>query len=159
MKFSSRSPEDTVRFGEVLGGFAASGDLFLLKGDLGSGKTSLTQGIVWGAGIDEYVRSPTFVLVSHYSGKIDVHHMDLYRLEMVGEFLELGLEEYFDGLGCCVIEWADKAARHLPCEHLLVTLEYVGENERLVSVEGHGDRYIRILNGLQEYVDDHGTSH
>ena len=155
----SRSPEETQAIGRVLGEMAAPGDLFLLEGELGTGKTCLTQGIAWGMGVKEYVRSPTFVLVSQYQGRIPLYHADLYRLEIVGALLDMGLEEYFHGSGCCVVEWAEKGAFAMPQDHLWVHLEYVSETERSLQLRAYGDRYLNLLAQLKPRLEPYGTSH
>ena len=110
LTLSSYGPEETQAIGRILGRSAEPGDVFLLVGDLGAGKTCLTQGILFGLGSEEFARSPTFVLVSQYPGRLTMYHMDLYRLDTFAEVLDLGLDEYLFGDGVSVVEWADKAA-------------------------------------------------
>ena len=83
----------------------------LLEGELGSGKTCLTQGILWGLGGTEYARSPTFVLMAQYAARLTLYHVDLYRVESVAEAADLGLDEVVSGEGVTVIEWADRGGR------------------------------------------------
>src|SRR3990172_9040437 len=140
--FTSHSPQETQRLGALLGSLARKGDVCLLVGQLGAGKTCLVQGIAWGLGIQEYVRSPSFVLVGQYQGRLLLYHVDLYRLERVPEIADLGLEEYFEGGGVSVVEWADRAGELMPPEHLLVRLETLGEEEeRLIRLTPVGERY------------------
>jgi tRNA threonylcarbamoyladenosine biosynthesis protein TsaE len=146
----SRSPAWTRRIGVSLGRHAEAGDVILLCGDLGAGKTCLTQGIAKGLGIGGYVRSPTFVLVSIHQGRLPLYHMDIYRLDHVAEVLDLGLEEYLAGGGVSVIEWADKALEAFPQPFLIVTLDFDGEKERLIRLEPRGERY----EGLALQVQD-----
>ncbi|MDA0770525.1 MAG: tRNA (adenosine(37)-N6)-threonylcarbamoyltransferase complex ATPase subunit type 1 TsaE [Chloroflexi bacterium] len=145
---NSDGPEDTQAIGRVLGESAEPGDVFLLVGDLGAGKTCLTQGILFGLGSDEFARSPTFVLVSQYSGRLTMYHMDLYRLNSFSEVLDLGLDEYLFGDGVSVVEWADKAAGAFPESHMLVEIEYTGEESRRLRLTAHGDRYLQILSAI-----------
>ena len=91
-----------------MGELVQSGDIFLLTGDLGTGKTCLTQGIARGLGIEEYAFSPSFVIIREYHGRLPLYHIDFYRLDNIDEIADLGLEEYFYSKGVCVIEWAEK---------------------------------------------------
>jgi tRNA threonylcarbamoyladenosine biosynthesis protein TsaE len=120
--------------GVQLGKMAKAGDIFLLIGDLGTGKTCLTQGIARGLGVKDYVSSPSFVLVKEYYGRLPLYHIDLYRLN-VGEVEDLGLEEYLYGKGVCVIEWAEKAFGILPQEQISVKIEHLSETERKIYLE------------------------
>ena len=142
---NSHSARETTRIGRILGQFAEVGDVFLLSGELGAGKTCLTQGIAKGLGIEEYVRSPTFVLVSVHKGRLPLYHIDIYRLDEVAEVVDLGLDEYLAGDGVSVIEWASKALEVFPQPYMLVTLDYEGEKERQIRLEPVGERYERLL--------------
>ena len=116
LELATRIPEQTQALGTRLGKIARPGDVILLVGKLGAGKTCLTQGIAWGLGIDEYAASPSFVLVRELHGRLPLYHVDFYRLENLEEIAELGLDEYFYGQGVSVVEWADKAMELLPPE-------------------------------------------
>ena len=107
---TTKSPEETLIFGENLGKCLEPGDIVLLFGDLGAGKTTLTQGICKGLGLPsgEYIRSPTFTLINEYLGKIPIYHIDLYRMENLEEIESLGLEEVFFGAGVSIVEWSEK---------------------------------------------------
>ena len=155
---SSHSAGETRRIGASLGRYAQPGDILLLCGDLGAGKTCLTQGIAKGLGIHEYVRSPTFVLVSIHQGRLPLYHIDIYRLDLVAEVLDLGLEEYLAGDGVSVIEWADKALEVFPQPFLLVTLDFEGENERVIRLEPRGERYERLVLQVQEELSKRRSS-
>ena len=146
----SCSPEQTQRLGKHLGEMAQAGDLFLLAGTLGSGKTCLAQGIACGLGVQEYAVSPTFVLVREYHGRLPMYHIDLYRLDHIEEIVDLALEEYLYGNGICVIEWAEKGMDVLPGEHLLVKLSNNSASERLLVLEPYGEHYRRMLTSLKE---------
>lgn len=102
------SPEETRELGRKLGKFASAGDIYLLVGQLGAGKTCLTQGIAWGLGIEEYTLSPSFVIMRELYGRLPLYHMDFYRLDNIKEIADLGLDDYLYGHGVCVIEWAEK---------------------------------------------------
>ena len=120
MKLTSHSPEQTQRLGVSIGEVVLPGDILLLSGDLGVGKTCLTQGIAWGLGIKEYAVSPSFVLVRELYGRLPLYHIDLYRLDHIEEIEDLGLDDYLYGRGVCVVEWAEKGLAVLPTEHLLI---------------------------------------
>src|SRR5512137_719379 len=117
LKLISHSPEETRQIGTRLGELAQAGDIFLLSGNLGAGKTCLTQGIAWGLGSQEYALSPTFVLMRELKGRLPLYHIDLYRLDRIEEITDLGLDDYLYGQGLRVIEWAEKGLRVLPVEN------------------------------------------
>jgi tRNA threonylcarbamoyladenosine biosynthesis protein TsaE len=141
----SHSLAQTQRLGVRLGELLRGGELLLLDGDLGTGKTSLTQGIAEGLGVREVVSSPTFTLLKEYEGRLPLYHFDLYRLEDATEILDLGFEEYFESNGVCVVEWAGKADSLWPSEHLRIRLKMVSETKRGVLLGGQGARYIDLL--------------
>ena len=149
----SHSPEDTHRIGRRLGELAQGGDVFLLVGTLGAGKTCLTQGIAWGLGIDYYASSPSFVVVKEYKGRLPLYHMDLYRLDRIEEIGELGLDDYLYGNGLCVVEWAEKGLSLLPQEHLFVRLDFLSQTERNLYFEPRGTRYLELVERLQHLMD------
>ncbi|HEY7348897.1 MAG TPA: tRNA (adenosine(37)-N6)-threonylcarbamoyltransferase complex ATPase subunit type 1 TsaE [Ktedonobacterales bacterium] len=135
----------TQRLGARLGELLCGGDLVLLDGDLGTGKTSLTQGIAEGLGVREVVSSPTFTLLKEYEGRLPLYHFDLYRLDDASEILDLGFEEYFESHGVCVVEWANKAEHLWPSEHLRIRLKMISETKRGVLLSGQGARYVNML--------------
>lgn len=150
LKFISHSPEQTQKLGTELGKHARKGDVFLLSGDLGSGKTCLTQGIAWGLDVKEYAFSPSFVLIREYHGRLPLYHVDFYRLDSIEEIIDLALDEYLFGSGICVIEWAEKGTAVLPEESLHITLEYIpdSDTDRLVMLQAHGDRYRELVESI-----------
>lgn len=122
--YESHRPEDTFAIGEKIGREAAPGLLCILIGDLGAGKTALTQGIARGLGILETVNSPTFTIAQVYEGgRLPLYHLDVYRIRDISEMEEIGYEDYFYGNGVCVVEWADLIAELLPVERLQITIE------------------------------------
>jgi tRNA threonylcarbamoyladenosine biosynthesis protein TsaE len=147
-KLISHSPEQTQRLGKRLGELSQAGDVLLLTGNLGSGKTCLTQGIAWGLGVKEYAFSPSFVIVREYHGRLPLYHIDFYRLDRIEEIADLGLDEYLYGQGVCVVEWADKGAALMPDEHLLINLSYISDAERSISLDARGNRYADLLSHL-----------
>lgn len=119
--------ERTIALGHLLGATARAGGVIALVGDLGAGKTTFTQGFCAGVGgIDpESVSSPTFVLLQHYPGRLTVHHFDVYRLESLEQFWDLGPSEYCQGDGVALVEWADRVAPLLPDDRLEIELIHV----------------------------------
>jgi tRNA threonylcarbamoyladenosine biosynthesis protein TsaE len=110
IQFETHSPSETLILGEKIGRHLGAGDIVFLFGDLGAGKTTLTQGIARGLGVakEEYVRSPSFTLVNEYRGNIPVFHVDLYRIASFRELEDLSLEEVFSDQGVSIVEWAEK---------------------------------------------------
>ena len=136
--------------GKRIGEIALSGDVFLLSGNLGAGKTCFTQGLAWGLGIDEYAMSPTFIIVRELYGRLPLYHIDLYRLDRIEETTDLGLDDYIYGHGVCVIEWAEKALNILPKEHLLIEINYIDTTERCFQIKPRGRRYESIVEQLRQ---------
>ncbi|MFC1861615.1 tRNA (adenosine(37)-N6)-threonylcarbamoyltransferase complex ATPase subunit type 1 TsaE [Chloroflexota bacterium] len=145
LELISHSPEETQKLGSRLGEVALPGDIYLLMGNLGAGKTCLTQGIAWGLGSQEYALSPSFMLVRELYGRLPLYHIDLYRLDNIEEIADLGLDEYLYGQGICVIEWAEKGMSVLPVEHLLIQIDYLSETERRFSIKPGGERYEEVV--------------
>jgi len=149
LEIVSDSPEQTKRVGIRLGKLAKPGDIILLIGTLGAGKTCLTQGIALGLGIHQYTASPSFVLIREYQGKLPLYHIDLYRLDRIEEVAQLGLDDYLYVKGVCVVEWADKRLTVLPEEHLLIEMQIVSSTKRKLSLVPLGRRYIQMLSKLK----------
>ncbi|MCZ6614550.1 MAG: tRNA (adenosine(37)-N6)-threonylcarbamoyltransferase complex ATPase subunit type 1 TsaE [Chloroflexi bacterium] len=152
----THSPEQTQALGQRLGQAAMPNHLFLLAGELGAGKTCLTQGIARGLGIDSHVRSPTFVLATEHRGRLMLYHIDLYRLDQLHEVQDLGLDEYIEGGGVCVVEWADKAMPVFPAEHLMIEMEHTGDESRSLTFTAHGNRYTELLRAFSKSIGTAG---
>ncbi|MFH1003764.1 MAG: tRNA (adenosine(37)-N6)-threonylcarbamoyltransferase complex ATPase subunit type 1 TsaE [Chloroflexota bacterium] len=149
-RLTSRSPEATGQLGVRLGELARPGDTFLLSGPLGAGKTCLTQGIARGLGSRDYAVSPTFNLVRELEGRLPLYHIDLYRLDRLEEIEDLGLDDYFQGNGVCVVEWAEKGLGALPAEHLGIEIGYLSDNERTLAFQARGERYAALLQQVKQ---------
>lgn len=149
LTFHSHSEEDTRAFGARLAGHLQGGELIGLRGELGSGKTSLVRGMAEALGVPAHkVRSPSFILIAEYGGgRLPVYHIDLYRLAP-SDVDRVALREYLYGRGVCVIEWFERLGEHP--QHLEVDLTFVGENERLLVVTADGERYDALLAALRE---------
>ncbi len=141
LSFISHSPRETQEMGQRLGELAQPGDVILLVGGLGTGKTCLVQGLATGLAIEEYVLSPTFVLVRQYQGRLTLYHIDLYRLQVGAEVEELGLDDYFYGDGVAVVEWADRALALMPPERLLIEMKILSPRKRHLTLKPQGRRY------------------
>jgi tRNA threonylcarbamoyladenosine biosynthesis protein TsaE len=139
----------TEALGRRLSGLLFPGAVVALVGPLGAGKTHLVRAVVEGLGADgRVVSSPTFVLIQEYNARLPVYHFDAYRLRSEAEFFDLGAQEYFEGDGVCLVEWADRVPGCLPREHLTVRLEITGETSRRAVVEGGGSRYKAVARSL-----------
>ena len=151
LKLNSHSPEQTQLLGSYLGELAQKADVFLLAGELGTGKTCLVQGIARGLDVKEYALSPSFVILREYHGRLPVYHIDFYRLEHIEEIADLKLEEYFYGDGLCVVEWAEKGFQIVPRNHLLITLQYIpaSETKRSIRLKPRGERYCELIERLK----------
>lgn len=130
----TKSAEETVELGRKIGAFLLPNEVIALTGQLGAGKTTLIQGIADGIGVQDYVTSPTFIIINEYQGRLPFYHIDLYRLDNVAQIAELGIEEYFTRGGVCVIEWAEKLAGLLPAQAERLDLAVKSENEREICV-------------------------
>ena len=143
MVVETRSPEETFALGEKIGRTALPGQIYTLTGDLGVGKTVLTQGVAAGLGIREAVNSPTFTIVQVYEeGRLPFYHFDVYRIGDIEEMEEIGYDDYFFGNGVCLIEWAELIADILPEEHISIKIEKdlsQGFDYRRITVEGLPD--------------------
>lgn len=135
------NPSEMRAVAQDLAAVLRPGDVILLKGDLGAGKTTWTQGLAKGLGVIEEVTSPTFVIVSEYhSGRLPLYHIDAYRLEDPAEAENLGLPELFEGDGVTVVEWPERLEGYLPEDALILTLSYCGVGRELTyQVQGHSD--------------------
>jgi len=146
------SESGTRALGQAIGALAQPGDVLLLSGELGTGKTCLVRGIAAGIGAPANAFSPSFVLVREYKGRLTLYHMDFYRLDNTEEIADLGIDDYLDGDGLCAIEWAERAKSLLPAEHLAVYLSYDPElpDARTVVLSASGKRYNYLVALLRQ---------
>jgi tRNA threonylcarbamoyladenosine biosynthesis protein TsaE len=149
--FQTKNPSETIRIGKRIGSLLMPGDVLALVGELGAGKTQFIKGLAAGTGVKKsiYLTSPSFTLINEYVGKVPFYHIDLYRLESEREAEELGLEEYFQGGGITVIEWADKIPSLLHLEILYIHIVYTGKHSRSLEVIGKGKRYLNLVHQIQ----------
>jgi tRNA threonylcarbamoyladenosine biosynthesis protein TsaE len=143
--------EQTLAFGYHIGTVVQAGDVILLTGDLGAGKTTLTQAIGRGLQVAArcYITSPTFSLLHEYPGRIPLYHMDLYRLAGEEEIEELGFEEYIYGQGLTVIEWPERLGELTPRNYLEIKLISPTPETRHVTLSAHGDMCCRLKDFLE----------
>lgn len=133
----------TAAFGRRLGALLFPNAVVALIGPLGAGKTQLARAMAEGLGIANpaAVTSPTFTLIHEYPARLPIFHFDAYRLNRPNEFLDLGVTEYYEAGGVCLIEWADKVEAALPTERLTIRLVPVDQNRRRADVVGVGEKY------------------
>jgi len=145
----SASSDDTFRIGTIIGARAERGDIIALIGDLGTGKTRLTQGIAAGLEVPSPypITSPTFTLINEYPGRYVLYHFDIYRLEGSKDLEDMGYEDYFYGDGVVVIEWAERIRDILPEGALYINLTYMNEHMRELIITGKEDK-INIIKNL-----------
>lgn len=146
----SKSVLETEQLGEKIGKKLWAGCLVSLNGDLGTGKTAFTRGITKSQGIDtDNVSSPTFNLMNSYSGTTNVTHFDLYRLKNEEELEDIG---FYDSINnddkITIIEWSDKFTHSLPQDKLNVLIEYIDENQRVIFIAPHGEKYLQLCKEL-----------
>jgi len=148
----AESEEDTLAFGKRIGENLRPGDILLLYGDLGSGKTVLSKGIACGTGVSDMVTSPTFTLMNPYAGKYPVYHFDLYRLTRPEELYDLDYEEYFYGDGIAIVEWPERMGHLLPEEYMKICLFKTDSvTRRKITLEPFGRRFEELEEVLRPY--------
>jgi tRNA threonylcarbamoyladenosine biosynthesis protein TsaE len=147
-KLLTHSKEETKALGKALSAFLRPGDVILLEGDLGAGKTTFVGGVADGLHIQEDVISPTFnIMKCYFHGSLPLYHIDAYRLE--GQNIEIGLDEYIEGDGACFIEWPDFIAPLIPEEKLEIVLRNVGQNDREIVMKSDAARFEEIIGKLE----------
>jgi tRNA threonylcarbamoyladenosine biosynthesis protein TsaE len=141
------SPDETRNLAERLASRLVAGDIITLTGDLGAGKTTFTQGLAKGLGVNRNVNSPTFTIIKEYQGlNFPLYHMDAYRLE--DQYEDLGLDEYFYGQGICVIEWPQMIEEQLPVQRLDITILKSGDEDRVFQFTPLGRRYDELVKDV-----------
>lgn len=140
MKYISNSEKDTYNLAKKFEEKLRGGEVVVLNGDLGAGKTTFTKGLCKALGVTENVTSPTFTLMNIYqSGRLKLYHFDMYRIEDESEALELGLDEFFNSNGVCMIEWAENIRNMIPKNHITINITKLGENSREFEFLGLGE--------------------
>ena len=146
--------DELNHFANVLVRHLEPSDLILLNGDLGAGKTTLTQFIGKHLGVKRNINSPTFNIIKSYTGSnLKLHHMDCYRLEDSDE--DLGFDEYFQDEGITIIEWSQFIQDLLPKEHLIINIETLSETKRTIKLEAQGTHYLKVKEEVEsEFIND-----
>jgi tRNA threonylcarbamoyladenosine biosynthesis protein TsaE len=140
------SAAETIEFGRTVGQQLKGGEVFGISGPLGSGKTHFIKGIAKGAGCGDggNVNSPTFVLVNEYSGRLDLYHIDAYRLDSLEEFEMIGFDDYCYETSVVLVEWADKIAEAIKdVDYITIELSHEGQNERRIHIK-NAPEYIML---------------
>ena len=135
--FHTNTPVETEKVGHIIGQTLVKRDIVALIGDLGAGKTCLTRGLASGLGLlsPQEVTSPSYTLINEYEGQIPIYHIDLYRIDQSEEVWDLGLDEYLESEGVCIIEWADIILQELPNHTIEIKLNWLGENRRSIETK------------------------
>lgn len=146
--FISKSEQDTINFAKKLASKMHKGDIIVLTGELGSGKTKFTQGFLEFFGLEKEISSPTFTIVNEYNApnNLNIYHFDVYRLSDIDEFYAIGGDEYFEN-GICIIEWGETIKEALPKDYIHITFEKESndENYRKLIIETFGNKYTDLF--------------
>ncbi len=147
------APEETKELAAAIAALCGAGDLILLVGDLGAGKTAFTQGFGVALGVEDPITSPTFTLANEYQGRLLVHHLDVYRIEQLEEVRDLAIPELLDGAAITLIEWGDTILPALPGDYLEVRLTFGEEDDdRVIELRVAGPRWMARKKALAEAI-------
>ncbi|MGP1594381.1 MAG: tRNA (adenosine(37)-N6)-threonylcarbamoyltransferase complex ATPase subunit type 1 TsaE [Treponema sp.] len=135
MNLKTINASETMQVGKEIGSLLQKGDILALQGTLAAGKTQLTKGIACGLSIEEPITSPTFTLISEYSGRLPLYHMDVYRLNSCEDFLDTGAEDLLYGEGVCVIEWSEKIMSELPPATIIIHITINTDGSRTITFD------------------------
>lgn len=131
MVYHTETSDETVALGRALASQLKPGDVVAFYGDLGAGKTTMIKGVAAGLRVADVVKSPSFVIMTEYAGRLPVYHIDLYRLNENTDFGAIGLDSYIEGEGVCLIEWAERAEEMLPEKAVRVRMSVEGEGRKI----------------------------
>ena len=146
MKIQSNSPSQLLSIGEKLGKIIDRETVILLDGDLGAGKTTFTKGLAVGLGVEDIVNSPTFTIAKSYSGRLDLNHLDVYRLEGLDE--DFGIEEYLGDNEVLVVEWSKFIDKDIFSEYLHIQIDYL-DDSRMLTLTAKGEYYEGLIKELK----------
>ena len=137
----TNTAEETIELGRKIGRLLTKGDVIAMQGTLAAGKTTITKGIAESLGVTDTITSPTFCLISEYSGKMPLYHMDVYRLDGGEDFINLGTDDMIYGDGVSIIEWSEKIMDELPKKTIILKLEPQADGSRIITIENwpHGE--------------------
>ena len=147
-EFITQNAMETIEYGYKIGSLLTNGDVILLAGDLGAGKTTFTKGIGKALGISRVINSPTFTIVKEYHGSLPLYHLDLYRLDGLGD--DFDLEEYFNSDGVTVCEWPDNVKEIIPDEYLMIEIFRTAGDGRIIKLTPCGKRYEKLVGDLND---------
>ncbi len=150
--FISNSENDTMKLANEFAKELTTGDVIVLSGELGSGKTKFTEGFLLFFGLEEEISSPTFTIVNEYrKNDTNIYHFDVYRLSSIDEFYAIGGEQYFDN-GICIIEWGEIIKDALPSSYIHLSFErdLINENKRIINIEAVGNKYTNLIRKVYE---------
>ncbi|WMJ76712.1 MULTISPECIES: tRNA (adenosine(37)-N6)-threonylcarbamoyltransferase complex ATPase subunit type 1 TsaE [unclassified Sedimentibacter] len=151
MKLTVNNLKDTEVVGRIIGRSLEKGSVLCLDGDLGVGKTALTQFIASELGVKEYITSPTFTIIKEYEGRLKLNHMDVYRIDSEEAMYDLGYDEYIYSEGATIIEWSHKIKGILPKERIDIKIERLSDTCRIMNISGNGKNYEKIAEELNKY--------
>ena len=151
MKINLNNLKDTESLGKIIAKSMEKGTLICLDGDLGVGKTALTQFIAKEFGVKEYIVSPTFTIIKEYNGKLPFYHMDVYRIGSEEDMYDLGWDEYIYSEGVTVIEWSDLIEGILPEERINIEIKRIDDDKREINIKGKGTVYEKLIKELKNY--------
>lgn len=139
--FKTNTAEETIELGKKIGRLLTKGDVIAMQGTLAAGKTTITKGIAESLGVTDTITSPTFCIISEYSGKMPLYHMDVYRLDGGEDFINLGTDDMIYGDGVSIIEWSEKIMDELPKKTIILKLEPQEDGSRIITIENwpHGE--------------------
>lgn len=146
MRIVTRSEDETMKIGDIIGRKLKSGDVISLNGDLGAGKTYITKGIAKGLGVEDYITSPTFIIVNEYEGRIPLYHFDVYRINDIDEMYEIGFDEYLYGNGVCIVEWGKIVEELLPGYAIKIDINKIDDNTREIVIDDKNN--LGLLEGV-----------
>ena len=150
--FISNSENDTMKLANEFAKELTTGDVIVLSGELGSGKTKFTEGFLLFLGLEEEISSPTFTIVNEYrKNDTNIYHFDVYRLSSIDEFYAIGGEQYFDN-GICIVEWGEIIKDALPSSYIHLSFErdLINENKRIINIEAVGNKYTNLIRKVYE---------
>lgn len=150
--FISNSENDTMKLANEFAKELTTGDVIVLSGELGSGKTKFTEGFLLFFGLEEEISSPTFTIVNEYrKNDTNIYHFDVYRLSSIDEFYAIGGEQYFDN-GICIVEWGEIIKDALPSSYIHLSFErdLINENKRIINIEAVGNKYTNLIRKVYE---------
>lgn len=151
MKIKVNNLKDTEKLGKIIAKCIEKGTVICLDGDLGVGKTSLTQFIAKEFGVDEYIVSPTFTIIKEYEGKLPFYHMDVYRINSEDDMYDLGYDEYIYSEGVTIIEWSHLIKGILPEERINIDIKRIDDDKREINIKGKGLIHEKLVKELEYY--------